>query len=173
MNPTGKSILEMKARDLMSEGVVTIPQQLSIQGAARVLAGSHISGAPVVDARGHCVGVLSSADIVRWAEKSPAAGPGPAARDYCAPWDVQPPEPEGARVGKFMTRDVVTAPPGTPITELARMMLDAHIHRVIVADAEGTPLGVVSTTDILAALAGAGGGVSPTGAVGPNPGERP
>jgi CBS domain-containing protein len=32
------------------------------------------------------------------------------------------------------------------------MMLDAHIHRVVVVDKERRPLGVVSSTDVLAAV---------------------
>ena len=37
------------------------------------------------------------------------------------------------------------------------MMIDAHIHRVIVVDEDRIPVGVVSSTDILAALAYAEG----------------
>ncbi|HEY8505600.1 MAG TPA: CBS domain-containing protein, partial [Gemmataceae bacterium] len=56
-------------------------------------------------------------------------------------------------VRQFMTPDPVTVAPDTPIREVARMMIDAHIHRVIVVDAEQRPLGVVSATDVLAAVA--------------------
>jgi CBS domain-containing protein len=52
-----------------------------------------------------------------------------------------------------MTADPVTAPAATLIGELARMMLDAHIHRVIVVDTQRRPVGVVSATDLLAAIA--------------------
>jgi CBS-domain-containing membrane protein len=52
-----------------------------------------------------------------------------------------------------MTTDVVAATPQTRIGVLAQRMLDAHIHRVIVLDAQGRPAGVVTSTDILAALA--------------------
>jgi CBS domain-containing protein len=53
-----------------------------------------------------------------------------------------------------MTPDPVTAGPLTGIKDLARMMLDAHIHRIIVVDPNHRPIGVVSSTDILAAVAG-------------------
>ena len=68
----------------------------------------------------------------------------------------QAPTPSGPdQVGQYMTQDPVTVPPDSPIGDLARMMTDVHIHRVIVVDAEGRPVGVVSSTDVLAALAGA------------------
>jgi CBS-domain-containing membrane protein len=56
-------------------------------------------------------------------------------------------------VRRFMTPDPVTAGPSTSIGALARMMIDAHTHRIIVVDAEQRPVGVVSSTDLLAALA--------------------
>jgi CBS domain-containing protein len=52
-----------------------------------------------------------------------------------------------------MTANCVTVPPATSIRRLARMMIDAHIHRVIVVNAEHRPLGIVSSTDVLGALA--------------------
>ena len=52
-----------------------------------------------------------------------------------------------------MTPDPVTVKPETSILALARMMVDAHIHRVIVVDKERRPIGIVSSTDLLAALA--------------------
>jgi CBS domain-containing protein len=50
-------------------------------------------------------------------------------------------------------------------------MIDAHIHRVIVVDEEGKPQGIVSGTDLLAALAYAEGDreappLAPSGAEG-------
>jgi CBS domain-containing protein len=56
-------------------------------------------------------------------------------------------------VRHFMTADPVTAAPTTPIRELARNMIDAHIHRVVIVDGESKPVGIVSSTDLLAAMA--------------------
>jgi hypothetical protein len=58
-----------------------------------------------------------------------------------------------SEVRSFMTADVVAARPETSIGELARMMVDAHVHRVIVLDEHQKPIGVVSSTDLLAAVA--------------------
>jgi CBS domain-containing protein len=52
-----------------------------------------------------------------------------------------------------MTADPVTARADVRVGELARLMLDAHVHRVIIADPTGRPVGIVSTTDVLAAVA--------------------
>lgn len=53
-----------------------------------------------------------------------------------------------------MTHDPVLVGAMVKIGELARMMMDAHIHRIIVVDtATDRPIGIVSSIDILAALA--------------------
>jgi CBS domain-containing protein len=56
-------------------------------------------------------------------------------------------------VRHHMTANCVTVPPGTSIRELARVMIDTHIHRVIVVNEERRPIGIVSTTDVLGAVA--------------------
>jgi CBS domain-containing protein len=53
----------------------------------------------------------------------------------------------------FMTADPVTAGPETSIRTLARMMIDTHVHRVIIVNEEQHPIGIVSSSDLLAQLA--------------------
>jgi len=54
-------------------------------------------------------------------------------------------------VRRFMNPNPVTARLTTSIRNLAWMMVDAHIHRIIVVDEERRPVGVVSSTDLLTA----------------------
>ena len=114
-----------------------------------------ISGAPVVDHTGRCVGVLSTTDFVEWAGRGGGTqqGRGDASVGACE-WEIittnAPPEEQ---VRDWMTPDPVTAPPTASLNELARSMVDAHVHRVIVAEEDGRPIGIVSSTDILAAVA--------------------
>jgi CBS-domain-containing membrane protein len=56
-------------------------------------------------------------------------------------------------VYQYMTADLVTVAAEMLLGELAQHMLDAHIHRVVVVDEDRRPVGVVSSTDILAAVA--------------------
>ena len=56
-------------------------------------------------------------------------------------------------VRRHMTPGPVTVAATTPITEVARIMSQAHIHRVIVADVRQCPVGIVTSTDVLAAVA--------------------
>ncbi len=55
-----------------------------------------------------------------------------------------------------MTTDLVTVPQAAPVKTIIQYLIDAHIHRVIVLDDDARMAGVVSTTDLLAALQRAG-----------------
>ena len=103
-----------------------------------------------------CVGVLSATDFVAWAEKGEHAAKRTAEHPGCihSPWQLPDVEELPVdEVRRYMTADPVTATTTTPIGELARMMLDAHIHRVVIVDEDRHPVGIVSATDILAAVA--------------------
>jgi CBS domain-containing protein len=60
MKTMAKPLLALTAADLMSDPVVMIPQEMSLNKAAHLLALNRISGAPVIDGEGNCVGVLSA-----------------------------------------------------------------------------------------------------------------
>ena len=157
MIATTKPFLALTAADLMSTDVVMIPRAMSLRAAAHLLSETKVTGAPVVDETGRCVGVLSATDFMHWV----GYGERNASRPCCSElgrvhsaWQIVNVEDLPMdKVDAYMTADPVTVPPSTPIAELARKMIDAHIHRVIVVDAQRRPLGVVSSTDILAAVA--------------------
>jgi predicted transcriptional regulator len=125
-----------------------------------VLAQAQIDGAPVVDSDGRCVGVFSTAELARRTQLEKRAVQRAASVPGCVytewqmvehEWDTLPAE----SVNWYMTMDPVLVPRETWIGELAKMMVDAHLHRLIVAGADRRPIGIVSSTDLLVAMAGA------------------
>jgi CBS domain-containing protein len=56
-------------------------------------------------------------------------------------------------VRRYMTTDVITVRPEACLSELARTMVDACIHRVIVVEELRMPIGIATSMDILAAVA--------------------
>lgn len=121
-----------------------------------MLARAGVTGAPVVDADGACIGVLSATDFMHWVENDrKTTKPVVPVRPMCSAWQI--PEAAGETqmcVVDFMTKDPVLVGANTRIGELARIMMDAHIHRVVIVET-GTerPIGIVSSMDILAAVA--------------------
>ena len=151
---TSKPLYLLTAGDLMTSTVVTVPQEMSLQGAARRLSQFQVSGAPVVDADGRCVGVISAADFIRWAGRVGKHGPN-SPECVCEAWQIFELDefPAEGTVQSLMTPEPVFVTKITSIQRLAQMMLDAHIHRLIVVDVDRRPVGIVSSTDVLAAVA--------------------
>ena len=58
-----------------------------------------------------------------------------------------------ATVGSVMTTTVVSLPPGASVREAARIMLLAGVHRILVVDDAGDLVGLVSSSDIVRAVA--------------------
>jgi CBS-domain-containing membrane protein len=204
---TAKSLHELTARNLMNPDVIVLPAKMPLRDAARLLLQRQVGGAPVVDADGCCIGVLSVTDFLRMAVKraDAEAGLSPPSNVTCpfqvkhripdghevilctlppgvCPIQLRQKRPDGTEVTvcsqpncvlsdwqvvdlenlpmdevrSFMTPDAVTVQPDTLIRNLARLMIDAHIHRIIVVDERRRPIGVVSSTDVLAAVAYSG-----------------
>jgi CBS domain-containing protein len=124
--------------ELMAVDPIVIGANLPLDEAADILDRHGISGAPVVDTAGSLVGVLSQTDLIR-------------ARSTEYLWANWP----GLAVRHLMTTPAVTVERSTPIVIAAARMERNRIHRlVVVADDDKTlPIGVLSTTDVVHAIA--------------------
>jgi len=74
----------------------------------------------------------------------------------CVPteWQMVEMEPRpGGVVRDIMTTEVVTVDPDAPVPELARLMLDHAVHRLVVLDSQRRPIGLVTVDDLLQVLA--------------------
>jgi CBS domain-containing protein len=150
-----------RARDVMQSPVVTIERDASLLDAHRLLVEEEIHGAPVVDADGAVVGVLSALDLLRAVQEEHESASGAPAyyRDlvpFSAPdWipgseDFQDRLSE-LRVADVMSESVVSVPPDASIAQVARTLRQAGIHRVLVAEKDRL-LGIISTQDLLCLL---------------------
>jgi CBS domain-containing protein len=155
MIPTSKPLFSLTAADIMSASPVVLHENMSLKGAARRLVEAAVTGAPVVNSEGRCVGVLSATDFVHRMQRE-HGGPAACAVSpaFCAPWQLEQSETEpDEAVHDHMTRGPVTVAAAATLGQLALMMIDGHIHRLIVTDKDNKPVGVVSAIDVLAAVA--------------------
>ncbi len=147
----------LRVSDVMNRQVVSVHSHQTMSEAAAVFAQHRISGAPVVDERGHCVGVLSAADFVR-REGAPdpgavsiAAGNTAVARSSPAgSWEIRDVYPE--RVAARMAQAVQSVSARASLVDAARIMCAQHIHRLPVLDEKGRPVGMLTSLDIVAAV---------------------
>ena len=124
--------------DLMALNPIVVRANAPLSEAADVLDRHHISGVPVVDGAGSLVGVLSQTDLVR-------------ARSTEYLWANWP----GLAVRHLMTSPAITVHRSTPLTMAAARMEREHIHRLVVVadDDESLPIGILSMTDLVHAIA--------------------
>lgn len=64
LQPTSAHPAQLQVRDIMQPDIVTVEPSMTLRQLARLLTSMHISGAPVVDAAGEVIGVISMTDLV-------------------------------------------------------------------------------------------------------------
>lgn len=125
----------LRVADIMARRVITIPATATVADTARVFRRHEIAFAPVVDERGSCQGVIASRDLLR---RLSGEGADPSANQEV--------------VTSYMSTGVQSIAPEAPILLAARMMCAQHLHRLLVLDHAGRPVGVISSMDIVSAV---------------------
>lgn len=129
---------EATVAELMTRRPIVVWPDTAIAEVAEILDLHQVSGVPVVDSMGYLVGVVSQMDLLR-------------VRASETLWSQWP----GLEARHVMTRPVVTVTAETALGEAARRMQEHGVHRLVVVEDDGeTPIGVLSATDVVRALAG-------------------
>lgn len=125
----------VRVRDFMTsaEQLVKLSPTMEVMAAINQLVKHRISGAPVVDASGVLVGMLSEMDCMQVgliaAEDTCVAGP----------------------VSQFMKTSVVAVSPDDSLTQLAQLFLSKPFRRYPVME-NGKLVGQISRSDVLKAI---------------------
>jgi CBS domain-containing protein len=129
---------EATVGDRMALEPIVVRVDATLTEAAQLMDRHHVHGLPVVDHSGSLVGVLSQTDLAR-------------ARSTEYLWSNWP----GLSVRHLMTSPAVTAHRSMPLMQAARKMERRGIHRLVVVadDDELLPIGVLSMTDLVHAIA--------------------
>jgi len=124
----------LRVGNLMTLDPIVIGPDQPVVEAERLLKTYRVSGLPVVE--GHnLVGVISQSDLVV-ARSSEMVG---------AHW-------ERLRVRHLMTTPAITVHATATLSHAAKLMVQGHIHRLVVIGDDGAPIGVLTTLDLLRSL---------------------
>jgi CBS domain-containing protein len=115
--------MNAKVRDLMTESVITVESDATIDRVRRILQRNKVGALPVVGRDGQPVGIVSATDLVASLEGD-------------------------SRVSAIMTEKVYTVPKYDDVSVAARIMRNHKIHRLVVTD-EQKVVGVITTFDLL------------------------
>lgn len=140
----------MKVCDAMSRHVQTVRPDDSITVAMEAMLRGGFSGAPVVDATGALVGMITEGDLLHRAEngterrRSPwlafLLGPGRVAQEYVAS--------HGRTVREVMTPEVVAVNAAAPLSDAVALMEKHRIKRLPVLQ-QGQLVGMLSRADLM------------------------
>jgi predicted transcriptional regulator len=147
-------------KDLMNPDIMTVADEMTTDELARYLIEHEISGAPVVDSQGHLIGVVSMTDIGRtMAEPSDVESSRSSGfyRDIAADYPLEEPGERYVDQRAVTVRDVMTpvihqVPITASVAQAARIMVDQHIHRLVVTQGK-EPVGIITSMDVLKMVA--------------------
>lgn len=145
------------ARDVMTPEPICVDRTATVHEMAELFMENEISGVPVLDDQERVVGIVSKTDVLNACLEGPPGSP----RDVEF-WDLLRTgsagtafNPEDVGVAEDLMRtDDVTATGDESIATIAKRMSDARNHRLVVVDAAGHALGMVTSLDLVKLLAG-------------------
>ncbi|MBI5200778.1 MAG: CBS domain-containing protein [Elusimicrobia bacterium] len=140
---------EVVVREIMRRKLSTLGPEDSLRDAAELFLRHGVTGAPVVDDDGRLLGVLSQTDLLRRGSEAARGQLSPFYREgeqmrIAEPVSVHDLSP----VREAMSRDLVSVEEDVPVADVARLMAERGIHRVLVTR-DGELEGIVTTMDIV------------------------
>ena len=153
-HPETLTLRARTAADLMASNPVSLRADATIAEALRLFTNRGITAAPVIDAAGHPVGVLSRSDLL--VHERETIAPPPAGAAYFQNATLDAPPRTAANIGdhrvtvaELMTPAVFSVAPDTSARRVVEEMLALHVHRLFVVDDDGFLVGVISAMDVL------------------------
>ncbi|MCP8884157.1 HPP family protein [Devosia sp. XJ19-1] len=137
---------------VMTRDVARVQPGTSLRVALRTLRGHGVKALPVVDTAGRVVGILTQTDLLEKAEWGPvhaSSGLGWRLRAM-----TNSDRPLRGKVRDVMTTHVATVTEAMPIALVMRLMLDSGHHHLPVSADNGVLRGMVTQSDLIAALFG-------------------
>jgi len=153
---TKSQLGEKRVSDYMTKDVISIDDTALLTVAIRRMDDRRISVLPVVDSQGALIGILSTMDLVQtFHEVNSDLGALSVVNDSTRDFLLQLLMEQGdnTRVCDVMTSPVVTTGPGTNLIVAAQMLTDKKYHHLPIVDDNQQPIGMLSTSDLVRALA--------------------
>ena len=149
-----RTLATLQVEDIMTYKVVTVAVNNTMLEAADVFFEHQITGAPVVDELGRCLGVLSATDFVHSKAEEldgrQRVGHFLCSRHPSGLYSID--EVRHDLVRSHMSPAVQTMDQSAPLLTAARCMCQQHVHRLIIIDAKGAPVGILTSLDLVAAM---------------------
>ncbi len=151
-----KQLSQLRVKDVMSKDVVAINPDDTLHEALDLICENRVSALPVVDSHGHCIGMLSTSDLINLTHELDDELQNLGRTSEMKPqWLIeQLAEALGSeRVSEQMTPNAETIDQELTVCDAAAMMMRNRVHRLPVIDRNKKLLGIISTMDIMGVVA--------------------
>lgn len=133
------------ARDIMSEEVITIHEDMLISQVAHLMLRDRVSAFPVVRGKSELIGIITLTDLFSMIDVA-VQKHNRDFKEYLATF-------KNVRVAEVMSHELVTIAPETTLPQIIRLLIEKNMHTFPVIG-EGGIVGIVSRHDILNAAFG-------------------
>jgi CBS domain-containing protein len=153
-----RSIYDHKIADIMTREVVTLDAGGTVHEALALMGENRVSALPVVDRDQHCVGILSTTDLIDLTRD---------VDDDLYQLDLVDATSRrflidrlahslgNEKIDTFMSETLTTVTPESTLATAARKILKSGVHHLPVIDEQERLVGIVSSLDILREFADA------------------
>lgn len=142
---------EVKCSSIMSKDVVTVEFGTELAEAWAEFKSHDLTALPVIDRGRRVIGIVTKADFLHHAEMELHEGLGQRLSNLLRPSQLTHTEKHEV-VGQIMSKEVYTASADQSIVDLVPLMSDSEVHQMPVIDGQGRLVGMISQTDMIAAL---------------------
>jgi CBS-domain-containing membrane protein len=129
------------AAEVMTREVVTVPPDISVLEATRLMTQRRLKRLPVVDAMGHLLGIVSRVDLVRTV-----------AEGYPAPEQRPSRELPARQVADVMRTQVPTVSLNASLPEVIDAIVSTRLNRTVVIDEQRRVVGIVTDAELVRRL---------------------
>ena len=147
--------------DIMEPVVPTVTPEDTLEHVLRTMQEHDLSGIPVVNSGGRCVGIITEEDLVMGGENSDLHLPhyfelfgGFVFLEPLRHFEERLRKAVGSNVGDIMTSELTTIEPDAGVHDAGRVIAESGHNRLPVIE-HGRLVGVVTRVDVLEALAAA------------------
>ncbi|MUI13150.1 CBS domain-containing protein [Massilia dura] len=137
--------------DIMSRDVVTAEFATPLTEAWQAMRGRHIAALPVLNPARRVIGIVTQGDFLKHGGLDDYRGMREKLKEFLKPSGLSHSE-KAEVVGQIMTPRPRVARTDTPIVDLVPLMADAGLHHIPVVDGEQRFAGIVTQSDVVAAL---------------------
>lgn len=146
----------LTAGEIMTKKIITVAPEMGVEELASLLWENKIGGAPVVDAQGQLLGVVTESDLIDQNKKVHI----PTVLSILdsmiflenpAKLDQEIKKMTGTKVADIYSSKPVTVNEATTLEELASIMADRKVHTLPVTS-EGKLVGIIGKSDIIRAI---------------------